>query len=366
MNSKKQILFIGPLPPPLGGVAIINESFQKLNYNDYEIISFNTSRGNEKEDLYNVNILKKAWPQLIIIKKFFFFVKNNEFFIANLFVTSGLGFLREIFFILILKFFKKNFIIHFHSKKKGEFFLKKNKIQILAFFLNMADKIIVLSNDHYQYFIQFFKKEKMTIIENFVDYDLYDCDIINKKEEFLYIGRLSEKKGFFDLLECVSILKERKYLIKFNIVGLAENEMEERKINDFIMNKNIGDMFRFYGLKFGKEKYDLFKKCKYFVFPSHFENSPVVLKEAIASKMAIVVSDIEANRNVLDMVENHIYFEVKNPIDMATKIIMMLNDDERTLRLMLNSEKTKIFDSEIARIKLLQVIKKFENDGEKI
>ena len=48
-----KIAFIGPLPPPLGGVAIINQSFQKISYSScYEITYFNTSDQNRREDLY--------------------------------------------------------------------------------------------------------------------------------------------------------------------------------------------------------------------------------------------------------------------------------------------------------------------------
>jgi len=47
-----KIAFIGPLPPPLGGVAVVNQSFQEIDYSCYEVTYFNTSNQNSRENLY--------------------------------------------------------------------------------------------------------------------------------------------------------------------------------------------------------------------------------------------------------------------------------------------------------------------------
>ena len=47
-----KIAFIGPLPPPIGGVAVINQRFQEIDYSCYEVIYFNTSDQDSREDLY--------------------------------------------------------------------------------------------------------------------------------------------------------------------------------------------------------------------------------------------------------------------------------------------------------------------------
>jgi len=52
-----KIAFIGPLPPPLGGVEVINQSFQEIDYSCYEVTYFNTSNQNSRENLY-----KKRFP----------------------------------------------------------------------------------------------------------------------------------------------------------------------------------------------------------------------------------------------------------------------------------------------------------------
>ncbi len=49
---KTIVAFIGPLPPPVGGVSMINQSFQQLDYQGVEIKAFNTSNNRTRENLY--------------------------------------------------------------------------------------------------------------------------------------------------------------------------------------------------------------------------------------------------------------------------------------------------------------------------
>lgn len=74
----------------------------------------------------------------------------------------------------------------------------------------------------------------------------------------------------------------------------------------------------------GTSKINFFKECSIFIFPSQFENSSVILREAIASKMAIIAINIDANKNILHDKGNSTYFEVGNPIKMADEITKMI------------------------------------------
>lgn len=353
---KKKICFIGPLPPPIGGVAFMNHQFQTLLIeNGFQIISFNTSKKTKSEDLYKKKGMNEFVHLLSSIFKFISFMFTNRFDIANIFVTSNLAFMRDAIFIIILKIFRKKIILHFHSKKQGEYFLEKKRIGYMSFFINMADKIILLSEDHKQYFQQYFNNEKMEIIENFIDYELYKCNISEKVDEFLYVGRLSEKKGFFDLLKAVSILQDKS--LKINVIGLPDNEKTEHDIHEIIRDNNINDNIIFYGSQTGQLKYDLFKKCRYFIFTSHFENSPVVIKEAIAARMALLTSNIDANKNILDNKKNKLYFEVSNEKDLVKKIIR-LRDEKLFIELAESSSKIEEYDKKLAYKKLTTIMKK--------
>ena len=379
-----KIAFIGPLPPPIGGVAVINKSFQEIDYSCYEVTYFNTSNQNSRENKYNrftwnsifrelggnktsKRFVEKVNPD-IINKRFpwnsFFrefrkskaierFIKKVNPNVINIFITSGPAILRDFLFLKTIHKYNIPVVIHFHSKTKGEFALTPFRLKITGyFFKKYAKKIILLSDEHFTFFSHYFGEKRCVVIENFVTYSDYDNDIEKKCSQFLFVGRLTKEKGFLDLLNAAIILKESGIKCKFHIIGLAATKQKEKEIIDFIDNNKLHEYFILYGALFGKEKFELFKASKYFIFPSHFENSPVVLKEAIAAKMAIVASNIQANKKILKTRENKVFFEMGNGYDLAEKIVLLLNDERKSQAMCAESARILEYDVSITKKKI--------------
>lgn len=351
-RDKINIAFVGPLPPPLGGIGVMNQSFQQIVKEKWNVLEYNTSNGKLNEDLYKKKNLKNLFNLIRTIPGFFKFICKNKFKVVNIFVTSNIAFVRDSVLILLLWICRKRIIIHFHSKKTGEFFLQPFTIKYVSFIFKFAKRIIVLSEDHFYYFSKYFNSSKMTIIENFVDYNLFDCKIENKKKEFLYVGRLSQKKGFFDLIEAIKILTEKEIYPKINVLGTPENENTKTIIDTKLKSYNLEQNIILHGNVQGSRKYNFFKNCSIFIFPSHFENSPVVLKEAIASKMAIISSDLEANTTLLANKENTKFFTTGNSVDLSNKIEELLMDSSLTNDYMLHSQKCELYDKKFAAEKI--------------
>ena len=351
----KNIAFIGTLPPPYGGVGVMNKAFQDVIASEWNVLSFNTSNGKPNEDLYKRKGLKNLFHFARNITGLIQFLIKNKFKTVNVFATSNVAFLRDSTIIVLLWFCNKNIIVHFHSKKKGEFFLKKSTIKYISFIFKFVEKIVVLSDDHFVHFSQYFNKSKMIVIENFVDYDLYDCNIKEKNKELLYVSRLSEKKGFFDLIEAVRILKKKGMSFRINVLGAAENEQINTTIVNLLQDYDLGQYIVLHGTVYGNKKFEFFKKCSLFIFPSHFENSPVVLKEALAAKMAILSSDIEANQVILKNKGNTTFFCAGNSGDLADKLEELLLNPEKTNQFMHNSENCEKYNKKYALDKISEV-----------
>lgn len=348
-----KILFVGPLPPPLGGVAIINENIQNIHFEQFYNIVFDTSDKRERENLYSSFSIKNIFKGIKKCKALKLLVKVEKPGIANIFITSGFAILRDLIFLRILKKSDIPIIIHFHSKTKGEFALTPLRLKIVGKLFNKyADRIVLLSDYHFSFFTQYFEKDKCRIIENFVDYSLFSNSINDKTDEFLYVGRLTEQKGFFDLLYAVRLLKKWKENPVINIIGLTDNDENEKAILKFIEKFKLENNIILHGAKFGEDKYSHFKKAKCLIFPSHFENSPVVLKEGIAANMAIIASDIDANKNLLKNFGNYLFFEKGNIEDLALKIKELLDDNTKVIDMCKHSEKIKDYDISIAKYKI--------------
>lgn len=349
----KKIGFIGPLPPPLGGVATINKSFQELDYPGYNVCFFNTSNGEDREDLYSKKSIKSIFIEFSKYKKIKRFLLNEKPDVANIFITSGIAIIRDLFFLRLLQKNKIPTIIHFHSKTKGEFALKPRRLKIAGkLFDKYANKIILLSEAHLQHFQTYFNKEQCEVVENFVDYKEFECDIDKKKDAFLFVGRLTKQKGFYNLLEAIVILKKQQFKFKVNIIGVASTYIEQLEIEQLIDNKSLSTHINLLGAKFGEDKNVIFKMTKCLVFPSHFENSPVVLKEAIAAKMAIIASDIFANKNILGQRSNFVLSKKDDSINLASQMKQVLEDAEKVKQMCEASALIKEYSAVVASKKL--------------
>tara|TARA_R100000988_G_C3999170_1_gene167766 strand:+ start:103 stop:1176 length:1074 start_codon:yes stop_codon:yes gene_type:complete len=347
----RNIAFIGPIPPPVGGVALANLRVQELVRTHHPkdvILTLNTSKGLTNADLYK----KKGIGELLHFIKNIFqlirFIAKNRIDVSNVFVVPNISFLREMIFICILKLTTKKLVVHLHAKTEGDYFLSGFKLKIFTKVVGLGDIIFVLSEKfHKQFYSQFIDEKKLIVLENFVNYRNFDTNISDKTNDFLYVGRLSEKKGFLDLVEAVILIKDEVKNLTIHVLGAYENETFKTLIETKIKRNQLNN-FKFYGAKTGAEKFEFFKKNSVFVFPSYFENSPIVLKEAIAAKMAILSSDIIENKNILDPFSIKEYFKTRNIQDLAEKIKKLHNHKELVTSYMNNAEKVTHFGYDYA------------------
>ena len=176
-----------------------------------------------------------------------------------------------------------------HNKFKKLIFLK-----FFKYFIKNATSIHILT--HYE------KKEiskiiDLTRIKNFIfqnHLNVKNYEFIKKKNDIfkiLFFGRLTEKKGIYQLLDIIKIFKDKKISnIKFMIVGPQESKTYKKYIS--IINKyDISDLIEFQGeitSIAGKNK--LFSDSNVFVLPSVDEADSISIKEALASGTPIVIS----------------------------------------------------------------------------
>lgn len=321
-------LVIGPVPPPLGGVSSSVENLLRLFKNkSLPFDVFSTSSGGAREDLYSAKGLNNyIFSVRLVISLFLKLARIRDKFCCHVFVVSNSAFLRDIVLLIVCRAFGAKVIIHFHSKMQGEMFLSKGWSWLLRFGLSLGHRVLVLSEDHAKHFLQYVAEDKLMVLENYVFAD--DFKGGRESSDWLYVGRLSEKKGIYDLINAVSICARGGFSeLKIHCLGVAETDGAHDDLDKHIADMGVTDNFVLHGVVTGEAKSRFFKECGGLLFPSHFENSPVVLKEAVAAGMAVVSSDIDANKSVLDRVGNALYFEVGNSEDLARKIICLIDDE---------------------------------------
>jgi len=112
--------------------------------------------------------------------------------------------------------------------------------------------------------------------------------IDNPITKVLFIGWLEKEKGIFDLLRACQILfKDHQFLLTIAGSGHAEREAKA-----FVVSNSLNEKIRFVGWVQGDNKINLLRNSDILVLPSWAEGFPNAVIEAMAAKLAVVVTNV--------------------------------------------------------------------------
>jgi glycosyltransferase involved in cell wall biosynthesis len=139
-------------------------------------------------------------------------------------------------------------------------------------------------------------------------------------------GRLSSQKGFSYLAEAAALLgRERKDLV-FIVAGRGRLK---RRLTRLARELRIDPVFHFWDYA---EKIDsYFKGCDLFVLSSLFEGMPNVVMEAMAAGKAVVATDVNGVRELMEDGRTGLIVPPKDPVRLAEAIGRLI-DDPTTLK----------------------------------
>ena len=132
----------------------------------------------------------------------------------------------------------------------------------------------------------------------------------------LFLGWLEEEKGIFDLLEACRRLNA-KYTFRLIVVGKGS---AEKKAIEFVLANNMGPYVKFEGWAHNEKKINYLKISDILVLPSWTEGFPNAIIEAMASKLAVVVSAVG---NVPDIIEHREQAMVVPPTDCDALVLAL-------------------------------------------
>lgn len=106
--------------------------------------------------------------------------------------------------------------------------------------------------------------------------------------QLLFVGWLEKEKGIFELLEACSTLTDR-YMFRLVVVGKGHAEESART---YVRDASLSDRVEFAGWVFAEELQHLLAQSDIFVLPSWAEGLPNSMIEAMAARLAVIVSGV--------------------------------------------------------------------------
>ena len=282
----RQVLFVGPnYRNHRGGIGAVLDVYQ------HHITDFNfiTTHDSNLSPIGGFFLALKALAKLS-----WTLLTNRHIRIVHIHGASRVSFYRKYCVFLIARYvFNRKVIYHMHGGKFHVFYMTGGKLyrKLVAHLLTNVDHVVCLSTFWKDFLADTFKVKAASIIKNpisFPDQPLPETG----REGFLsllFLGKIGDNKGVFDLLDVIARNRTRyQYKIKLKIGG----DGEVKRLKDYIISRQIGDMVEYAGWVQGHLKHYLLSTCDVFILPSYNEGLPVSVLEAMSYGKPVISTTV--------------------------------------------------------------------------
>lgn len=319
MNNLKnsRILFIGTLPPPVHGSAVVSQQIKdsKLINDafDCDWVNLSTSR---RMDEIGKTTLAKPFRLLGALCKEFWLLLTHRYDLCYLAITChGSGFLKDSPFVLLAKLFRKKIVIHQHNKGMANDVDRWPYRWLLPLCYKNA-RVILLSWYLYPDIEKVVQKENVVIcpngirVQEFFDERSAKVDYrssrvqekakTNRVPRLLFLSNLIESKGVFVLLDALKILKDKGYSFICDFVGGETKEIDAKRFDEEVQKRGLNEIAIYQGRKYVEEKEQAFEQSDVFVLPTMNDCFPLVLLEAMENCLPVVTTSIGGVPDIVD------------------------------------------------------------------
>ncbi len=364
----KKILFLSPLPPPHYGSAISSEMclsiLKKSDYFSVENIKLNYSK--EISDVGRLSFDKilgifKVKQQ--IQNKMLKFQPDLIYFVP---ATSGLGLIRDYFFVKQIKKFCVPILFHIRSRI-SETDRAKKLYHSLYKKMFSGEKVIVLGNELINDVSLFARKENIIVLPNAIPNEVSDSKLNSiiksriKRKSFnlLFLSNMDKTKGWFKFLEACKLLKDSGISFMASFVGAWPGEGDRKLFEDFVSKNNLSDVVFYLGKKTGKDKNKILENSDVLIFPTEYklETFGRVIVEAMMFGLPVIASGVATIPSTIE--DGKTGFILKNNSPEEIKGIISCLSKEQCEKLGLAGRKRFLdkFDSKKYKPKFMKIIK---------
>ena len=247
-------------------------------------------------------------------------------------------------FMLSIHFAKRN------PKSKRKWLMKS--IERLAY--KLANAIITTSQANFEYVERNYRPHRSHIlIPNYVETDVFKpMNVAKQKGSMCFIGRLTQQKNLFALLEALEGLP-----YTLSIIGSGE---QGEQVKEFAREKQV--KANFLGNVPNHELPEILNRHELFILPSLWEGMPKTLLEAMSCGLPAIGTKIDGIREVIKHGENGILCDTDSG-SIRQAIMSLMEKEELKVRLGEGARRTIVdsysLDSLVEKeLKLLEALVK--------
>ncbi len=349
---KKKILFLSPLPEPHYGSALSSRLCLEIlkGNNNFEIRNIKLNYSKEISDVGRLNLKKiRGFFKVMsnIRKTLIKFRPDQVYFVP---ATSGLGLLRDFYFVKqIKKYWEGKIIFHIRSRILKEDWDSKFNGKKL-FKMLKGQKVIILGRGLIKDLNGIIVKRDIFIlpntIKNEVSKEQFEKIRIkrfkNKGLKIIFLSNMDRSKGWPKLLNACKLLNENKIDFECVFVGPWRLKKDKIAFKKYILKNNLEEKVFSVGKKTGEEKKKFLEESNVLVFPTEYklETFGRIILEGMMFGMPIIANGIATIPTIIEDRKTGFILRKNSPEEISDYLIKLT--DEK-LRVSMGNEGRKRF-----------------------
>jgi glycosyltransferase involved in cell wall biosynthesis len=348
--DKIQVLMLGESLDRQGGIVSVEKLIISQAPPEIQITHIATlPKGNAiHKVLVFIKSLGLLWLELL----------KQEVNLVHIHVSERGSAFRQSLTTMIAWLLGKPVVLHTHSADFHVFYSKLPKI--LKFYLRWvfckSTRFIVLSDSWKKFYMENLglRGEQVVVLPNPVKFPGEVPQRINsEKVNFLFLGRIGDRKGAFDLIAAFAALPtEDKQNAQLIMAGDGEGE----KARSIVENLNLTENITILDWVNEQERDALLKQADVFILPSYNEGLPMALLEAMSWGLAVITTPVGGIPELVIDHQNGLLVKPGDIQNLSKAIQTLITDQELKQRLGKNArDSVEPFDVRNYLVSLSQV-----------
>ena len=318
----EEILIIGPDKTKKGGVAthiqnIITYTPLK-NAIVYDLGSIGTTLKNDKSNFLNIFKSLFHLRRMVVDKNYIIFINSS------IYRSSFIKLLLILFFLPYKR--AQKIIVFFHG---GRFDLTFSFFGKLAFLfkplLKRVKTFYFLSDVQEKGFLNKMGNYPVSLFNNYSDSNNILKHKLQKgnRLNFLFVGRIVQDKGVYELLEAVKhLISKGNNNFHLYIVGDGGEFNNIKKVAETV---GISRFISFPGYLEGEDLQEMYQIADWFILPSYHEGFPYVFIEAMRAGVPFITTKTGALARLINQSENGYLIPSKDALKLASLLEKVIN-----------------------------------------
>ncbi|MCS0597543.1 glycosyltransferase family 4 protein [Massilia agri] len=324
-----RVLMLGTDPEGRGGVATVVSLLRQDGLFEREGVCYVPTHA-EGTTTHKVGaFVKGVWGTLICL------ARRPE--VVHAHAASKGSFVRKSILLALARASGCKTVFHLHGACFDDFVAGSNGLmrRWIRHTLEKSSTVIALSSRWADFLRGFAPAARVVVIPNSVPLPPRS-DVEVQPGRILFLGQVEPRKGIYELVEALGLLRERFPQVELAIGGQGELEQVKRRAEEL----GVGERVTMLGWVTSGRKQEELARASVFCLPSHAEGLPMAMLEAMAAGKAIVVSGVGGIPDAVQDQENGLMVQPGDAQGLATALARILGDEQERQRLGARARKT--------------------------